>query len=117
MNLSSSDYRKMLVSLSKTVEQKIAAGDRKNIDYAHVPSIASARYQKLFMKHDAEKYLQFIQDVIQGKTQIKAAAIYPYDIIKSLDNGIPEVAMAQWKALPNYLTASDRRILPMCDVS
>ena len=32
-------------------------------------------------------------------------------------HGDPVVAEAQWAALPNYLTATDRRILPVCDVS
>jgi len=41
--------------------------------------------------------------------------LYPYDVLKSVNFGDRNVALAQWEALPNYL--GDNKILPMVDVS
>lgn len=115
-------YRKTLVSLSKTVEQQMCAREWDKIVFDHVPSVASARYQKAFNKHCGEAYKAYKEglkkvDPKTGKTErkINASAVFPYDVIKSIRSGDRAVAMAQWDALPNFL--SDNMILPIVDVS
>ncbi len=117
MNIPSSTYRKLLVELSKTVEQKMASWEWSQIEYGKLPSLASARYQKAFLKNDADRYTTYKEWLQNGTEKINASAVYPYDVIKSLKFGDTVVAEAQWMALPNYLKESNRRILPMCDVS
>ena len=116
-------YRKLLVSLSDTVEQKMCAREFDKINYSHVPSVAAARYQAAFDKRDPVGYATYRADLEKGvdkdgKTvKICADAVYPYDVVKSLKNGKKDVADAQWNALPDYLGGSDANILPVVDVS
>lgn len=109
------DYRKTLVELSNTVEQLMCANEWDSIEFAHVPSVASARYQKAFGKRAPEQYGKYIQALEKGEATINASAVYPYDVIRSMRMGNAAVAEAQWKALPNYV--GDASIMPMVDVS
>ena len=115
LGLTPKDYRKTLVELSNTVEQLMCANAWDSIEFAHVPSVASARYQKAFGKRAPEKYGAYIKALEKGEATINASAVYPYDVIRSMRMGNAAVAEAQWKALPNYV--GDSSIIPMVDVS
>ena len=115
MHLSPRAWRKLLVGLTQVVETPMCAKAWDTINYNHVPSVASARYQKAFNRHDAVRYTEWKNSLKTGEGKINAQAVYPYDIIRSLVQGDAEVAVAQWEALPNYL--GDNAILPMVDVS
>lgn len=115
LDLAPKAYRKMLVNLTKVVETQMCAKDWTGINYGHVPSVAAARYQKAFGRHDAAGYTAYREKLSTGEAKINAAAVYPYDVIKSLKHGDAIVAMAQWDALPNYI--GDGMVLPMVDVS
>lgn len=117
MRLTPKQYRKLLVGLSNTVEQKMCAQDWTGIVYPHVPSVAAARYQKAFLKHDPAGYAKYKEKLVAGEAKINASVAYPYDVIRSLTNGDRQVAIEQWKALPNYLEGSDENIMPVVDVS
>lgn len=108
-------YRKTLVNLTKVVESQMCAREWGAINYDHVPSIASARYQKAFAKHDAARYSTWRDGLKTGETKVNASVLYPYDVLKSVKNGDEQVALAQWEALPNYV--GDANILPLVDVS
>jgi len=115
-------YRKTLVTLTKVVETPMCAREWKGITYDHVPSVAAARYQKAFFKHDPEGYKAYRDGLVKinpetGKTErkINAGAVFPYDVLKSLRNGDVAVSDAQWEALPNLL--GDNKILPFIDLS
>ena len=116
LGLTPKGYRKTLVGLTKVVETAMCSGDWSNINYSHVPSVASARYQKAFGRHDPTGYTLYKEQLKTGEAKINAAAVYPYDVIKSIRyEGDKEVALAQWDALPNYI--GDQLVLPMVDVS
>ena len=117
MKMTPKDYRKMLVGLSNTVEQKMCANDWTGIVYPHVPSVAAGRYQKAFKKHDAVGYEAYKTKLVAGETKINASVAYPYDVIRSMRNGDEVVSNEQWKALPNYLEGSTENIMPLVDVS
>jgi len=117
LKLTPKQYRKLLVGLSNTVEQKMCAQDWTGIVYPHVPSVAAGRYQKAFLKHDPAGYAKYKEKLVTGEAKINASVAYPYDVIRSLNNGDKAVANAQWAALPNYLEGSDENILPVVDVS
>lgn len=110
-------YRRLVVDLSKTVEQQMCAQEWANIEYSHVPSVAAGRYQKAFSKHDPVRYGEFKTKLVAGETKINASAVFPYDVIRSLRNGDKVVSNEQWKALPNYLEGSTENILSVVDVS
>ena len=109
-------YRKSLVELSNTVEQKMCANKWNEIEFGKLPSLASARYQKAFLKRAPEAYAAYKAALVKGEAKINAEGVYPYDILKSTHFGDAAVAEAQWKALPNWLTEG-QGILPMIDVS
>lgn len=115
LNLTPKRYRKILVALTKVVETQMCAQEWSEINYDHVPSVASARYQKAFNKRDAVRYTSWKAGLKTGESKVNAQALYPYDVIKSVSHGDKDTALAQWEALPNYL--GDDKILPVCDVS
>jgi hypothetical protein len=121
-------FRRLLVDLSKTVEQQMSAKQWGEVNYSHVPSIAAKKYRKAFLKHDEERYQEYILDVAtrpDSGAKINAKAIFPHDIVKAAlqDTNRDEETMlldAQWKALPDFLAGpygQARRILPVSDVS
>ena len=117
MRMTPKEYRKLIVGLSNTVEQKMCANDWTGIVYPHIPSVAAGRYQKAFLKHDPKGYGVYKEKLVSGEAKINASVAYPYDVIRSLKNGDKVVANAQWAALPNYLEGSDENILAVVDVS
>jgi hypothetical protein len=116
LGLSPKAYRKTLVALSNTVEQKLCAREFTAINYAHVPSLAMSRYMKAFSKNDAERFVAYRNALVKGETKVNAKGVYPYDIIKSLKaGGDKDVNNEQWKALPDYMDGTN--VLPLVDVS
>ena len=117
MGLTPKSLRKMLVELSNTVEQKMCANEWSNIEYSKLPSLAMGRYSKAFPKHDSLGFGQYILALKNGETKVNASAVYPYDVVKTLNLGGRELAIEQWKALPNFMEGCTERILPVVDVS
>jgi hypothetical protein len=121
-------YRKRLVELTKVVETQMCAKDWDNINFNHVPSVASSRYKKAFARH-TEKYKEWAaalvsnDSAVRESVKVNAGAVYPYDVLKGLYNGYHtnydkanyDHIVAQWEALPNYV--GDASILPLVDVS
>lgn len=117
MGMTPKQYRKTLVEGTNVVEQLMCAKRWEDIDFSKLPSVASARYQKAFWKNAKEQYEAYIGKLQKGEAKINAGAVYPYDVVKSLNRGNADVATEQWKALPNYLEGANEMILPMVDVS
>ena len=127
-------YRKTLVDLTKVVETQMCAKEWDEINFNHVPSVASARYKKAFSRH-TEKYKEWTAALVSkdpevAKTvKVNAGAVYPYDVLKGListgygtagygakfDKSNLDHITAQWEALPNFV--GDANILPLVDVS
>ena len=116
LGLSPKRYRKMLVNLTHVVESKMTANEWDRIAYDEVPSLASARYQEAFGRHDPEGYKQFKDSLVAGTASVHAGTLYPYDVLKSLYAGDRTVAQAQWEALPDFVE-NDSTFLPVIDVS
>ena len=121
-------YRKRLVELTKVVETQMCAKDWDNINFNHVPSVASARYKKAFARHTtnyAEWAAKLVSDdpEVRAEVKVNAGAVYPYDVLKglipygygSMTKAELNHITAQWEALPNYV--DDANILPLVDVS
>lgn len=108
-------YRKSLVALTNVVETKMCAKQWNDIEFGKLPSLAAARYQKAFGRNAADAYAAYKAALAAGTAKINAAAVYPYDVLRSIAVGDAAVARAQWEALPNYM--GDAPVLPMVDVS
>ena len=116
MGLSPKQWRRLVVSNSNTVEQKLCAKDFSNIEYGHVPSVAAKLYQNTFQRHDPTGYEKYKQKLVSGEAKINASAIFPHDVVVGALKGQSDIANAQWKALPDYINGA-AGILPMVDVS
>lgn len=124
LGMSPKQYRKTLVNLTNVVETKMCAKDWNSIEFGKLPSLASARYKKAFIRNAAEAYAKYAERLSKGEEKINANAVYPYDVLKGLTNiydrqnyGPIELAVieAQWKALPDYM--NDENVLALVDVS
>lgn len=114
-------YRKTLVNLTKVVETAMCANTWDDINFSHVPSLASARYKKAFNRH-TPKFAEYVEALVKGDPTVKvnAGAVFPYDVLKGVGNFGYDITekghvVAQWDALPNYI--GDANILPLVDVS
>lgn len=116
LKLTPKQYRKKLVSLTNVVETQMCNKQWGGIDFEKVPSLASARYQKAF-ERNCDHYEEYVEKLSKGEAKVNASAVYPYDVVKSVNHGNKDVANAQWKALPNYMEDNTSRILPVVDVS
>lgn len=119
-------YRKTLVGLTNVVETKMCAKEWDKINFNHVPSVASSRYQTAFHRNADEQYSEYKANLEKndGSAKVNAGAVYPYDVLKPLigrysygqaDTTNAAVIKAQWDSLPNYI--GEEAILPMVDVS
>lgn len=121
LGLTPKQYRKLLVGLSNTVEQKMCANEWSSIQYKTVPSIAMKNYHKAFYKHDLDGMKNFMQKVEKGEETINSKALYPHEIAKHFlyakNPHNSDVLEAQWKALPNFMEKNEKRILPIVDTS
>lgn len=118
-------YRKVLVNATKVVETQMCAKDWDNINFSHVPSLATARYKKAFNRN-TPKYKEWVDKLVKGDKTVKvnAGAVYPYDVLKGVSNYAwlnefskteLDTVKAQWDALPNYV--GDANVLALVDVS
>jgi hypothetical protein len=118
LKLSPKEYRKLIVGLSDTVEQKMCAKEWEAITYPHVPSVAMNKYRKAFAKNDECRFNEFISLVNEGKEQINAGVLFPHQLYDAFHRDENEKAVeAQWVNLPDFMSDSTERIIPVCDVS
>ena len=134
-NAQEKKYRKVLSSLSTTVEQQMCAREWTKINYNHVPSKAAQVHRKAFARNDSTRYQEYLDSLVKqdGTAKVNAKATFPHDVmLMALDSsyrGEPRswsvtrdknslvLAEAQWKALPDFIGDSSEKILPMVDVS
>ena len=123
-------YRKSLVEMTKVVEQDMCAKNWDNINFSHVPSVASARYKKAFYRNATEAYTAYVAELVKDPkdrtmdVKVNAGAVYPYDVLKGVINLYHnanfnktqlDLVVAQWDALENFV--GDANVLPLVDVS
>jgi hypothetical protein len=119
MKLNWVEYRRVLSTISDTVEQKMCAKQFDSIEFGKVPSVAMSRYGKAFARNNYERFNAYMQALAKGEEKVNAGALYPYDVIRSLNGYGPNlpVAQAQWEGMPRLYDTSVERILPVCDTS
>lgn len=118
LGLSPKEYRKLIVGLSNTVEQKMCKKEWETITYPQVPSVAMNKYRKAFLRNDPTRFNEFISLVHEGKEEIKAGVLFPHQLYEAyLRNEDQKAVEAQWMNLIDYMAGSEERIIPVCDVS
>jgi len=116
------EFKRLVRAMRKQigiVEALMSAGRWDEIRYSAVPSRAMMIYRNAFMKHDPERYGQFIRKAVTGEEAIHSATLYPYDIVeKVMQMGWNSYSIkendtleAQWRQLPNYVEAGTNALV------
>jgi len=114
LGASEGTWRRALAEISDTVEQRMCARDWQDIEFAKVPSVAAARLQSIFRRHDGERFALYLEDVKAGRTKMNAGVVFPHDIVKAASHD-DAAATVQWSQLPKPILAGSALVL--CDVS
>ncbi|XP_040376284.1 uncharacterized protein LOC102702727 [Oryza brachyantha] len=105
----------------KLPEVFISARAWESVVYTRVASVAMKNYKELFLKHDADRFNAYLDDVKAGKKKIAAGALLPHEIVHSLDEGGSDggVADLQWQRMVDDMRAIGklRNCVAVCDVS
>ncbi|OMO81397.1 hypothetical protein COLO4_23626 [Corchorus olitorius] len=115
--------KQVLVPLRKAMklpEVYMSAKQWNILPYNRVASVAMKNYKDLFLKHDQERFEEYLGNVKKGKAKIAAGALLPHMIIKSLKEGTGgEVEVLQWKRMVDDLSAIGKlkNCLAISDVS
>lgn len=109
LGMTEKTYRQKLSALKKyldILERRLCEKDY-SFEYEKQPSKALYKYRRAFIRNDEDRYLKYIDLVKDGKTQLNAKTLYPYEIIRDaikpglLKNDV-DVLDATWKSLPNF---------------
>jgi len=68
---------------ANTVENTMSRQEWEQINFEHVPSLASIKYARAFQKHQPERYNQYLNDVRSGKKELHVATTNVYDIYRN----------------------------------
>jgi len=109
------NFKRQVRALRKhigVVECLMSSNRWDEIKYPEVPSRAMMIYRNAFMKHDTERFSEFINKAKNGEVTIHSGTLYPYDIVEKVlcfnwwRNGEIEedpTLEAQWRQLPDYV--------------
>ncbi|KAK4339219.1 hypothetical protein RND71_040681 [Anisodus tanguticus] len=67
-------------------EVYIGRKDWGSLPYNRVASVAMKMYKDKFLKHDEERFREYLEKVKQGKAKIAAGALLPHQIIEALND-------------------------------
>jgi hypothetical protein len=123
LELTPKQYRKLLAGNTQVIESFMCSGKWENIDYNHVPSVASNKYRHAFGKHDYPRYSAWLESLTKPESgnKIHADAIFPHIIVHGYiknyyTSSLDKTLEAQWLALPDYVPEG-HSFIPVCDVS
>ena len=87
LGMSKEEYRKILSSLRKDliIENNLRTKDY-TFDYEKVPGGAMFKYREAFFRNDEKRYNEFLDAVNSGKKKMNSSTIYPYEVIRKLEN-------------------------------
>lgn len=115
----------------KIVERQMSANEWDKIDYEKLPSRAMHVHNKAFLKHDSDRFTDYISAVTKGEKKINSGTLYPYEVIspyletwkaieyisEEINDALNDALIeAQWKALPDVVN-SENNFLVVADVS
>lgn len=113
-------YRKCLKQLRnklKILEHNLSYKDYASINYERVPARAMRKYKKAFENRDAFNYQEYLNSVAEGKKEIKAGTVYPYEIVKDILQGQSAQADLMWANMPDFCEGKDPKTIVVADVS
>ena len=87
LGMSKEEYRKTLSFLRKDliIENNLREKDY-TFDYSKIPGNASFKYHLAFLNNDNVRYNQYLQDVKEGKAKMNSKTLFPYEVIRKLED-------------------------------
>ncbi|ODN29844.1 DUF2828 family protein [Fervidobacterium thailandense] len=118
LGVNEAGLRKLLSSLRKEhiVEHKMCQNLWHEIDYSKVPSVALGRYSRAFIRHDEERFNEYLNSVKRGEAKINTQALFPHDCVATVMNGHDELGDLQFENLPNYMP-ENYKVIVVADTS
>jgi len=124
LELTPRQYRNLVANKDGdgVVETLMCDNKWAEINYSHVPSVASKNYRNAFARHDPDGYTYWLESLEKGDdpdVKINAGSIFPHDIVSqylSRSNGLDRTLEQQWKSLPDYVPEG-LSFLPLVDTS
>lgn len=115
------NFKRIVRSMRKyigVIEGLMSTGKWDEIRYSDVSSRAMLIYRNAFLRHDRERFGEYIGNVLKGNEVIHSGDLYPYDIVEKIlyAGEDSDVLEAQWRQLPNYVQDGQHAIV-MADVS
>lgn len=100
------------------VEGLMSAGEWEKIRYSDVPGRAMMIYRESFMRHDKDRFNEYLDRALEGEEIIHSSTLYPYDIVEKIlyQNEESKVLESQWRQLPDYIN-EEMQVIVMADVS
>jgi len=113
------DYLVPLRAKAEVVESIMPEWDK--IDYSHVPAIAMKNLRNAFLKHDEERFQEYLSSVQRGEAKINTGTLYPYQMVqKYMRHGdFDQTLEVMWKDFVGKVRAKGtlKNVIPVCDVS
>ena len=113
--------RKLIVPLRRHIgvlEQLMSANEWDKVEYSKMPSCAGLKYRGAFLRHDAERYTEWLSSVERGEAKMNAGAVMPYDLVRKAaysDTGNDPAIDLMWKNLPDWTNGASSIVV--ADVS
>ncbi|MCM1506281.1 MAG: DUF2828 domain-containing protein [Ruminococcus flavefaciens] len=108
LGMSEKKYRQTLSELRKYIdilENRLRIADY-TFDYSKQPSCAMFKYRKAFIRHDGERYADYLESVQKGEQKLNTSVLYPYEIVRRCDCGAEANERLSldvtWNNLPAY---------------
>jgi hypothetical protein len=118
LKLTPKDYRQLIVSNTKVVEQLMSLNKWDEIEFSKIPGQALANYMTAFNRNASVKFHDWVNQLTIN--DVKAKTMYPHQItemVASYNTPFYQAKIADilWSALPDYM--NDANVLAIVDVS
>ena len=111
------EYKKNLRALRKYLdipEAKMCAGKWADIEYSKLASQCLIKHRSAFVRHDRERYVDFIDKASNGEVNMNTASMTPCDIIKQVETNYTPDLDVMWQNLEDICKGN---ALVICDTS
>ena len=94
------EYRKVLSTLRKgiIIENNLRLKDY-TFEYEKIPGGAMMKYRKAFFRNDNNRYVEYLNAVSNGEAKLNTKNLYPYEIIRALDEDDDDITEEEKQAL------------------
>lgn len=113
LKIQQKEYRQTLSKLRAYIHiiETNLCEKKYDFDYEHIPSNASFKYRKAFIRNDKERYVSYMEAVGKGEKKLNADTLFPYEIIRKCMNADPADSVERrtldtvWRSMSDSLSA------------